>query len=196
MELHPQTQMSLWFCFVFLFWSKWCHSHDISNFCWDGQISSLLLLSFRSQWCEGDGRTLYLGQPGKCQSCHSFLSAGLVQLPIFLRDEGLRWQVHYLETSSWQASLSLNTAFCTLCYSHSFAINVPLSRVLKTGSIYVKKRRFISTHTPEVFMEQQTLSLSLWAHLNGQWVSIQDPVENRISSNYIQTDLLPQGSFI
>lgn len=60
--------------------------------------------------------------------------------------------------------------------------------MLKTGDSLL--------YTPEVFMEQQTLSLSLWTHLNGQWVSIEDPVENRTFSNYIQTDLLPQGSFI
>lgn len=50
-------------------------------------------------------------------------------------------------------------------------------------------------HTPEIFKEQQTLSLSLWTQ-SGQWVSIEDPVENRTSTNCIQTDLLPQGSFI
>lgn len=121
-----------------------------------GRISSLLLLSFLSQQCEANGWTLYLGLPGKSWSCHHFLSAGLIQLPIFLRDEGLRWQFHYSETSNWQASLSLNIAFCILCCSHSFAINVPLSRVLKMP-IYVKNRRFTAAHTRGLYGAANTI---------------------------------------
>lgn len=118
-ELHPQSQMSLWFCFLSLFEANGVTVMTSPLSVKMGRISSLLLLSFLSQWCEADGRTLFLGLPGKNWSCHHFLSAGLIQLPIFLRDEGLRWQFHYSETSYWQESLSLNIAFCIPCCSHS-----------------------------------------------------------------------------
>lgn len=146
MELHPQPQMSLWFCFLSLFEANGVTVMTSPLSVKMGRISSILLLSFLSQWCEADGRTLHLGLPGKSWSCHHFLSAGLIQLPIFLRGEGLRWQFNYSETSNLQASLSLNMALCIFCYSHSFAINIPLSGVFKM-SIYVKDRRFIAAHT-------------------------------------------------
>lgn len=157
MELHPQPQKSLWLCFLSLFEANGATAMMSPLSVRMGRISSLLLLSFLSQRCEADGRTLSPGLPGKSWSCHHFLSAGLIQLSIFLRDEGLRWQFHYSETSNWQASLSLNIAFCILCYSHSFAINVPLSRVLKKGSIYVKKRRFVAAHTRGLYGAANTI---------------------------------------
>lgn len=156
MELHPQPQMTLWLCFPSLF-----EANDVTAMMSPlsvrmGRISSPLL-SFLSQRCEADGRTLSLGLPGKIWSCHHFLSAGLIEQPIFPRAEGLRWQFHYLKTSNWQTSLSLNIAFCILSYSHSFAINVPLSGVLKMSSIYVKNGRFIAAHTRGLYGAANTI---------------------------------------
>lgn len=171
MELHPQPQMTLWLCFPSLFEANVVTAMMSPLSVRMGRISSPLLLSFLSQRCEADGRTLHLGLPGKGWSCHHFLSAGLIEQPIFLRAEGLRWQFHYLKASNWQTSLSLNIAFCILSYGHSFAINLPLSRVLKMGSVYVKNWRFLHccTHQRSLWSSKQ-YHCPCGHSLNGQWV--------------------------
>lgn len=86
MELHPQPQMSLWLFFLPLFEANGVTSMAAPISGRMGTISPLLFPSFLIQRSEAAGRTLPPGLPGKSQSCHYLLSAGLIQL----RDRSLK----------------------------------------------------------------------------------------------------------